>query len=220
MIRVLIVDDEPLARSALQTLLGTDAGLRVVGQSSGRDAVPLARTTRPDVVLLDIRMPDADGITVLRGLRALPAPPAVLMMTSIATDDDVLRAFAAGACGYLLKDASVEELTSAVRKARAGVGVVSDHVAPAVIAGYRAHAARSAGSQAARHLAEALTARERDVLRLLGGGLSNREIAERLIVSPETIKTHLTGVFAKLGTSNRVRAALIAERIGLLEDRP
>ncbi|WP_329338999.1 response regulator transcription factor [Streptomyces sp. NBC_00663] len=222
MIGVMIVDDEVLTRVALRTLIETDDELRVVAECSGPDAVEAARSHRPDVTLLDLRMPGADGFTVLRGLRALPEPPAVLMMTRFATDEDVRRAFASGASGYLLKDTTAEELSDAVRKAGAGIGVVAETVAPSVIADYRVLAqqadARADDGAEARQIAEALTAREHEVLQLVADGLSNPEIAVRLLVSPETVKSHLASCFAKLGTNSRVRAALIAERTGLLRE--
>lgn len=220
MISVLIVDDEHLTRAALRTLLETDPGIRVVADCSGVEAVETARSSHPDVVLLDMRMPEVDGISVLHGLQSLAEQPVTVMMTRFATDEDVQRSFASGAHGYLLKDVSVEDLTNAVHKAQAGVGVVAEPVAPSVIAGYRSLALRSGDTVQARELAAALTVRERDVLRLLADGLSNREIADRLVVSPETVKSHLASVFNKLGTGSRVRAALIAERVGLLRSQP
>ncbi|MFF9407215.1 response regulator [Streptomyces anandii] len=218
MTSVLIVDDESLVRSALRAMLQRPecSDLRVTGDCSGREAVRLARDRRVDVVLLDLRMPQVDGITVLRGLRRLADPPAVVMMTRFAADSDVLRAFAEGAIGYLLKDATAAELADAVREAAAGVGAVSRPVAPTVIDGYRRFASRSVRDTEARHRAARFTQREREVLELLGSGLTNREIADCLVLSPETVKTHVSAVLAKLGTKNRVRAALTAERLGLL----
>ncbi|WP_069768292.1 response regulator transcription factor [Streptomyces sp. LUP30] len=218
MTSVLIVDDESLVRSALRAMLQRPecSDLRVVGDCSGREAERLARDSRVDVVLLDLRMPQVDGIAVLRRLRRLADPPAVVMMTRFAADSDVLRAFAEGAIGYLLKDATAAELADAVREAAAGVGAVSRPVAPTVIDGYRQFATRSVRDAEARDRAGRFTQREREVLELLGSGLTNREIADCLVLSPETVKTHVSAVLAKLGTKNRVRAALTAERLGLL----
>ncbi|MEU4926159.1 response regulator transcription factor [Streptomyces yokosukanensis] len=218
MTRVLIVDDESLVRSALRAMLQRPeaSDVRVVGDCCGREAVRLAREKTVDVVLLDLRMPDVDGFTVLRGLKQIIDPPAVVIMTRFAADSDVLRAFAEGAIGYLLKDVTADELTDAVREAAAGVGAVSRPVAPTVIDGYRRFASRSVRDAEARDRAARFTQREREVLELLGSGLTNREIADCLVLSPETVKNHVSAVLAKLGTRNRVRAALTAERLGLL----
>ncbi|MFV8189295.1 MULTISPECIES: response regulator transcription factor [unclassified Streptomyces] len=219
MTSVLTVDDESLVRSAIRAMLQSSecVDLCVVGDCSGREAVRFARESGADVVLLDLRMPDVDGLTVLRGIKRLAEPPAVVMMTRFATDSDVLRAFGEGAIGYLLKDATATELATSVREAAAGFGAVSRLVAPTVIDGYRRFASVSVRDAEARNRAEQFTQREREVLELLGSGLTNREIADCLVLSPETVKSHVSAVLAKLGTKNRVRAALAAERLGLLD---
>ncbi|MFC1442778.1 response regulator transcription factor [Streptacidiphilus sp. N1-10] len=212
MIRVVIVDDETLVRSGLSLIVGSAADIEVVATCSGAEALETVGRYAPQVVLLDIRMPDVDGITVLRSLRALPQPPAVAMLTTFDTDEYIGTALRGGAAGFLLKDTDPEQLVNAVRVLADGGRVLSPAVTDTVIAGYL-----DAGPdrQTAARL-RTMTTRELDVLALLGEGLSNAEIAARLFLSTGTVKDHISAILAKLGTSNRVQAAVFAHQAGLL----
>ncbi|MFJ4680865.1 MULTISPECIES: response regulator transcription factor [Kitasatospora] len=214
--RVLIVDDEVLVRSGLGLIVGTAPDLEVVGACSGGQAEQLARELAPRVVLLDVRMPDLDGISVLRRLRALPDPPAVAMLTTFDTDEHIGTALRAGAAGFLLKDTAPEQLVHAVRVLAAGGSVLSPTVARTVISGY---VEGGGPDTAAADLTGRLTGRELDVLALLGEGLSNAEIADRLFLGTGTVKDHISAILAKLGAANRVQAAVIAHRAGLVRER-
>ncbi|GHF47492.1 DNA-binding response regulator [Streptomyces mashuensis] len=231
MVRVVVVDDEQLVRSGLRLILGTAPDLEVVADCGGGDAVRTVAALLPDVVLLDIRMPDVDGLTVLRGLRALPRPPAVAMLTTFDADEYLAAALHGGATGFLLKDTDPEQLVRAVRTLAAGGSVLDPAVTGAVIGGYvaagtgdpgapGAAAGKATGSAAAdRSAAEAvraLTPREREVLAHLGEGLGNQRIAERMGLAPSTVKDHVRAVLAKLGGVNRVQAAIVADRAGLV----
>jgi DNA-binding NarL/FixJ family response regulator len=211
--RVLIVDDEILVRSGLGLIVGSAPDLEVVGDCSGGRAEEEVRWLEPDVVLLDIRMPDVDGISVLRLLRALPQPPAVAMLTTFDTDEYIGTALRAGAAGFLLKDTAPEQLVHAVRVLAAGGSVLSPAVTSTVIGGYVDGAGPDADAAA---LARTLTGRELDVLALLGEGLSNAEIADRLFLGTGTVKDHISAILGKLDAVNRVQAAVVAHRAGLL----
>ncbi|MFD3544179.1 response regulator [Streptomyces sp. NPDC058655] len=214
MLRVVVVDDEELMRSGLQIILGSAPDIDVVATCDGPGALTTVARHRPDVVLLDIHMPSTDGFGVLAQLRALPVPPAVAMLTAFASDDYVHTALHLGAAGYLLKDTDPEQLVREVRALAAGGRPLASSVAPSVIEGFLAHGAATSG--AARAVA-VLGPRERRALTLLGQGLTNTQIAERLQLAPSTVKDHLSALMAKLGCLNRVQAAVIAERAGLLE---
>ncbi|WKX71953.1 response regulator transcription factor [Streptomyces sp. XD-27] len=228
MIRVALVDDGMLFRAGLRMLLESEDDLSVVAEESGGRAVPLVRSAWPDVVLLGVRAPGGSELATLCQLRALPKPPAVVMLSTFESDGYVEEALANGAAGFLLKDSDPQQLTRAVRAAAEGGWAFSPPIAQAVVAGYlRAAAAAPAhpvgasphrSGPAAHPLVSGLTDREREVLGLLGAGLSNREIAEALSISVETVKDHVGAVFCKLGTGNRVRAAMIAWRAGLARE--
>jgi DNA-binding NarL/FixJ family response regulator len=211
MLRVLVVDDEALVRSGLRMILGSAAGIEVVATCDGRQALEEARHHQPDVVLLDIRMPEADGLTVLREMSRWPRPPAVAMLTTFDADEFLAEALHAGANGFLLKDTEPEQLVEAVRALAGGGSVLSPAVARTVIAGYLDGSARPA-SQAR---VEDMSPREREVLGLLGLGLSNAEIGKRLFLSPATVKDHVSAILAKLEVANRVQAAVVAREAGL-----
>ncbi|MFJ5230214.1 response regulator [Kitasatospora sp. NPDC088391] len=215
-IRVLIVDDEVLVRSGLGLIVGSAPDLEVVGDCSGGQAEELTGALAPQVVLLDVRMPDLDGISVLRRLRALPDPPVVAMLTTFDTDEYIGTALRAGAAGFLLKDTAPEQLVHAVRVLAAGGSVLSPTVARTVISGY---VDGGGPDLAATALTCRLTGRELDVLALLGEGLSNSEIADRLFLGTGTVKDHISAILGKLGAANRVQAAVIAHRAGLVRDR-
>ncbi|MGF1431370.1 response regulator [Kitasatospora sp. LaBMicrA B282] len=212
-IRVLIVDDELLVRSGLGLIIGSAPDLELVGGCSGGEAEELVQRLRPDVVLLDVRMPDLDGISVLRRLRALPHPPAVSMLTTFDTDEYIGTALRAGAAGFLLKDTAPDQLVHAVRILAAGGSMLSPAVTRTVIGGYVEGGGPDSGALA---LVRSLTGRELDVLALLGEGLANAEIAERLFLGTGTVKDHISAILGKLGATNRVQAAVIAHRAGLV----
>ncbi|MFJ9520318.1 response regulator [Kitasatospora sp. NPDC101801] len=216
-IRVLIVDDEILVRSGLGLIVGSAPDLEVVGDCSGASAEEKVTLLRPHVVLLDIRMPDLDGISVLRRLRALPHPPAVAMLTTFDTDEYIGTALRAGAAGFMLKDTAPEQLVHAVRVLAAGGSVLSPTVTRTVISGYVDGGGPDAEAAA---LTRGLTGRELDVLALLGEGLSNAEIADRLFLGTGTVKDHISAILGKLGAANRVQAAVLANRAGLVRTPP
>ncbi|CAM5243825.1 putative protein OS=Streptomyces aurantiogriseus OX=66870 GN=GCM10010251_49600 PE=4 SV=1 [Streptomyces aurantiogriseus] len=212
-IRVMVVDDEALIRTGLQHILEATDGIEVVAAVPGGQAVRTAQEKRPDVVLLDIRMPDVDGLTVLASLRRLPHPPVVAMLTTFGMDEYVATALRSGAAGFLLKDTDPEQLPSLVRALADGSTVLSSKVTRTVVDGYL-----NAGLQedAARSL-DRLTDRERAVLTSIAEGLSNTDIAARMHLSTGTIKDHVSAILTKLEVGSRVQAALLAERAGLLK---
>jgi DNA-binding NarL/FixJ family response regulator len=212
MVRVVVIDDEALVRSGLQMILGSAPGIEVVATCDGRRAIEETRRHQPDVVLLDIRMPEVDGLTVLRELNRWPEPPAVAMLTTFDADEFVAEALRAGAAGFLLKDTEPDQLVQAVRALAAGGSVLSPAVARTVIAGYVDVSARPARESRL----EDMSRREREVLGLLGLGLSNAEIGTRLHLSTATVKDYVSAVLAKLDVTNRVQAAVIAQEAGLL----
>ncbi|MFG3339936.1 response regulator [Glycomyces sp. NPDC048151] len=213
MIRVLVVDDEALIRTGFQHILNAAGDIEVVGAVSGRQALAEVGRVHPDIVLLDIRMPDVDGLTVLERLRALPRPPIVAMLTTFDTDEYVAAALRMGAAGFLLKDTDPEHLALQVRTLAADGVVLSPKVTSTVVDGYLAGRAPEGG------LVERLSAREREILVLLADGLSNGDIAARLYLGVGTVKDHVSAILTKLEVSGRVQAALAAERAGLLRDQ-
>lgn len=210
-VSLLIADDDEVTRSGLRTLLSAQPGITVVGEAAdGVEAVERARSLRPDVVLMDVRMPRCNGIEATRLLLAGPAgPPKVVMITTFENDGYVTAALGAGACGFVLKRLPVRQIAEAVRVVAAGEAVLF----PAALR--RMVAARPLGSAQALPRA-ALTGREEEVLRLMATGLSNPEIAEVLTVSLETVKTHVGNVLTKLGAQNRTHAVVIAYESGLV----
>lgn len=206
-IRVLIVDDHPIVRAGLQTLLDARPELEVVAQAGdGPSALAAAAEHHPDVVLCDLRLGEGmDGVAITRALTSKGASqPAVLILTTYDQDVDIVRAVEAGAAGYLLKDAAVDELVAAVVAAAAGETVLSPTMTQRMIATIRT---RRAG----------LSERELEVLRLVASGLSNRSVAKTLFVSEATVKTHLNHAFSKLGVDNRTAAVATARSAGLIE---
>ncbi|MCC3776513.1 response regulator transcription factor [Streptomyces sp. UNOB3_S3] len=217
MIRVLLVDDEVLVRAGVGLVLEHADDIEVVAEAGdGARALELAVRERPDVVLLDVRMPGTDGLDALTHLTALDPPAAVVMLSTFGDERNVTRALRAGADGFLLKDSGPEELIQAVRAAALGDAVLSPaltgHVVRAMRDEGRGHRTRTAEERIA-----VLTGREREVLAMLGAGLANAEIACRLGVGTGTVKVHVGRILAKLGATNRVQAAIIAYEAGLAD---
>jgi DNA-binding NarL/FixJ family response regulator len=212
-VRVLVAEDQALVRAGFVTMLGTDPELQVVGEAAdGAQAVDLAVRLRPDVVLMDVRMPRQDGLSATREIRARAPGVAVLVLTTFGEDEVVFEALRSGASGFLLKDTRPEDLLGAVRAVAAGEGHLDRAVTAAVLGHFRTHRAAPADDG---RLAS-LTAREREVLALLARGLSNAEIATDLVVSAGTVKTHVANVLAKLGVRDRVQAVVVAYETGLV----
>ena len=209
MIRVLLVDDDPLVRAGLAMIIATATDMQVVGEASdGEEAIDAVRTHRPDVVLMDIRMPNMDGIRATALVRTLPQPPEVLVLTTIAADAYVLDALRAGASGFLLKDTPPAEIVAAVRQVADGVPSLSPSVARTVIG----HVAREGGAErqaAARATLGELSDREREVAVQVGRGLSNAEIGTALFLSEATVKAHVSRLLTKLDLNNRVQIAML-----------
>jgi len=214
-IRVAVVDDEALVRSGFSLILGAADDIEVVATATGADAVAAVREHRPDLVLLDIRMPDVDGLTVLRQLRALPAAPIVAMLTTFDTDEYILAALNTGAAGFLLKDTDPDQLAQLVRTLAAGGVVMSPKASRTLLRAHPGTKPAAADKETAR--VELLTARERDVLVLLAEGLSNADIGTRLYLGTGTVKDHVSAILTKLRVAGRVQAALLAQRAGLLD---
>jgi len=213
MIRVLIADDQELVRTGFRVILDAEPDLEVVGEAGdGRETVELVPEKCPDVVLMDIRMPNLDGIEATRRLTALPHAPRVLMLTTFDLDEYVYEALRAGASGFLLKDAGADELLHAVRVVAAGEALLSPSITRRLIADY---ARRPPASEQPAALAD-LTPRELEVLRLLARGLSNGEIARELVLGEATVKTHVARVFQKLDLHDRAQAVVLAYETGLV----
>jgi DNA-binding NarL/FixJ family response regulator len=212
--RIVVVDDQDVVRAAFEVLLGTQPDFAVVGSAAdGGQAVRICRQVRPDVVLMDIRMPGMDGIEATRRLLADPEPPRVLMLTTFDLDEHVYDALGAGASGFLLKDATAERLFDAVRVVAAGEALLAPTVTRRLVAEFtRMRVRRREPDPALR----TLTARETEVLRLIAEGLSNPEIAARLVVGEETVKSHVSRVLAKLGLRDRTQAVVVAYESGLV----
>jgi DNA-binding NarL/FixJ family response regulator len=213
-IKVLLADDEDLVRSGLRTILSSAGDIEVVAEcDDGVYVAELARQHRPAVVLLDIRMRTADGLSALRRLRALPEPPAVAMLTTFDVDEYVQEALRIGANGFLLKDTEPAQLIKAVRDLARGGAVLDPKVAARVLSAV-VDGARAA--EPARRLLASLSEREREVVTLIGQGLSNAEIGNELHLSEATVKGYVSAVLGKIGAVNRVQAALVAFRGGLI----
>ncbi|MFE1787242.1 response regulator [Streptomyces sp. NPDC059525] len=215
-IRVLLADDEAMIRAGVRLILRHAEGIEVVAEApDGRRAAELAAAHHPDVVLLDIRMPVCDGLAAIAPLLALDPAPRVVMLSTFGDDDNVVRALREGAAGFLLKDEGPQELISAVRAAAAGDAVLSPGVTGAVISRMLTAGEPHAAGGAADDRIARLTGREREVLAMLGEGLSNQDIAARLGIGTGTVKTHVGAILDKTGTTSRVQAALLAHRAGL-----
>lgn len=214
-LRVVVADDEAMVRAGLRLLIDGEADLEVVGEAvDGEDAVRVVRDLRPDVVLMDVRMPRLNGLDAARDVLSEVPGTQVVVLTTFDEDEVVDEALRRGVAGFLLKSSPPEDMLDAVRRAAAGQGVIDPSVVPGVIARLgRAPAARRRAPEL-----DLLTPRETDVLRLVGLGLSNAEIAADLYLGETTVKTHLGRVLDKLGLRDRARAIAWAHRSGLLED--
>jgi DNA-binding NarL/FixJ family response regulator len=210
MIRVLLVDDDALVRSGLRMMLAGAANLEVVGEAAdGRDVLPAVDLHRPDVVLMDIRMPQLDGIAATRLLAAQPDPPAVVVLTTFDADELVLRALQAGAAGFLLKDTPPAEIVRAIELVHEGDGMLSPAVTRRVISLVAGDSDAGARRDRARDLMATLSPREHDVALAVGRGEANAEIAAALHLSVPTVKAHVSRLLDKLGVDNRVQIALL-----------
>jgi DNA-binding NarL/FixJ family response regulator len=216
-IRVVVADDQQVVRAGFAALLDTQPDITVVGTAAdGAEAVRVSREHRPDLVLMDVRMPGMDGIEATRQLLADGDGPRVLVLTTFDLDEYVYDALAAGAGGFLLKDVTAERLFDAVRVVAAGEALLAPAVTRRLIAEFaRLRPRRPSGP----HPLSSLTARETEVLRLVAEALSNAEIAERLVVSEETVKTHVSRVLGKLGLRDRTQAVVVAYESGLVVPR-
>ena len=211
---VLLVDDQALVREGMAMVLGQEPGLRIVGEAEdGRAGVQLARLHRPDVVLMDVRMPVLDGIAATREIVTQRPETRVLILTTFDLDEYAFDGLRAGASGFLLKDASSAELVRAVRTVAAGEAVVSPRITRTLLDRYQQGPASPPESA---RLLEKLTGREREVLVAIARGLSNTEIADELFLSESTVKTHVGRVLAKLNARDRVHAVIWAHRHGLV----
>ncbi|MFI6081588.1 response regulator [Streptomyces sp. NPDC051217] len=224
-IRVLLADDQTLLRSAFRVLVDSEPDMQVVGEAAdGAEAVALARSEKADVVLMDIRMPGTDGLAATRMISADPELDGVrvVMLTTFEVDEYVVQSLRAGAAGFLGKGAEPEELLNAIRIAAAGEALLSPVATKGLIATFLAQGGSAGeGPDAAAYSKRlaALTVREREVLVLVAGGHSNDEIAERLVVSPLTVKTHVNRAMAKLGARDRAQLVVIAYESGLVRPR-
>jgi DNA-binding NarL/FixJ family response regulator len=224
-VRVLLADDQPLMLVGLGILIGGTDDLEVVGEAGdGREAMRLVRELRPDVVVMDIRMPGMDGIEATRQATAEPDPPKVLVLTTFDDDEYVYGALRAGASGFLLKSMALDAILNAIRVVAAGDALIAPSVTRRLIADFAGTSGPPAPEPAAEPAADPrliaeITDREREVLALVGQGLSNTEIAERLVISAATAKTHVARLFAKLEARDRVHLAIIAYENGLTPGR-
>jgi DNA-binding NarL/FixJ family response regulator len=213
-IRVLLVDDQELVRAGLRGILREQFGFEVVGECANGSSVPQSvAALHPDVVLMDVRMPVVDGVEATRQLTARDGSPPVLVLTTFDDDEILAAALRAGAAGFVLKDVPAEDLQRAVRAVAAGGAWLDPSVTGRVLAVYRGTAAAPRGHDPAL---ASLTAREREVLALIGRGLSNPEIAAQLVVGEGTVKTHVNHIFAKLGLRDRAAAVVFAFDHGLV----
>ncbi|MFJ3159602.1 response regulator transcription factor [Streptomyces kanasensis] len=214
MTRIVLADDERMVRTALRVILSAEEGLEVVGEAAtGAEAVSVVREVEPDVVLMDVRMPEVDGIRATEHLLAtMPRPPRILVVTTFENDAYVYDALRAGAAGFLLKRAAAEELVAAVRVVARGDSLLY----PAAVRGLAERYGRPGVPAASAPWVARLTDREADVLRLVARGLTNAEVAGRLGVGPATVKTHVASVLAKTGARDRTQAVIAAYEAGFV----
>ena len=214
-IRVLLVDDQSLFREGLHTLLSVQPAINVVGEAAnGEEAIQQALNLRPDVILMDLRMPVMDGVAATRRLRALLPEARVIVLTTFDDDDSVFDGLRAGAAGYLLKDVSSARLVEAIQLAARGESLLQPSVAARVIAEFTRLANQAPPK--ADPLADPLSERELEILRQVANGDSNREIAEYFVIAEGTVKNHLTNILRKLNVQDRAQAVLKARQLGIL----
>ena len=212
-LRVLLVDDHDLFRTGLKNLLLEQGGLGVVGEASnGAEAVRMVRELAPDVVVMDLNMPTMSGVEATRHITALSPLTRVIVLTISEDDADVMDAIVAGACGYLLKDASIADVVSGIRSAAVGASLISPTIASKVLSRVRATTADTDMAEAIR---TELSDRELEVLKLIANGKDNAQIAAELVISPKTVKNHISNILMKLQIQNRIQAAVYAVRSGL-----
>jgi DNA-binding NarL/FixJ family response regulator len=217
MIRILLVDDQTLVRQGLQGLLELEQDLTVVGSvGNGREAIALVEQACPDVVLMDVRMPHLDGVAATRELLRRKPGLGVIMLTTFDQDDYIFESLKAGARGYMLKDAAAVEIVAAVRAVAAGGALMQPSIARKVVAEFARLANGEQPTAPADPLDEPLTEREHEVLHKLAAGLSNREIAEQLMITEGTVKNHVSSLLTKLVVRDRTQAVLKAQRLRLL----
>ncbi len=215
-IRVLLVDDDPLVRSALALMLGGQRDIDVVGEApNGQVGLQLVTELDPDVVLMDIRMPVMDGLEATVALHQRPSPPSVVVLTTFDADDHVVRAVAAGADGFLLKDTPPSDIVQAIRTVAAGDAMLSPSATRSIVSRLRSSASTDRSSHASDRLT-VLTERELEVAVCVGRGLSNSEIASELYLSIPTVKSHVSRLLTKLGSTNRVQVAMVVHDAGLV----
>jgi len=217
-VRVLLVDDDDLMRAGLKAVLSSDAGIEVVGEAAnGRAAVTAVRTQRPDVVLMDVRMPDLDGIAATREVLAAAPQVKVVILTTFEQDDYIFGALHAGASGFLLKRTRPEELLAAIHTVAAGDSLLSPSVTRTVI---ERLARQPTPELSSSDRLDALTPREREVLELVARGLTNAEIAAELVIEESTVKTHVKRILMKLRVRDRIQAVIFAYESGLAQPGP
>jgi DNA-binding NarL/FixJ family response regulator len=215
-IRVLIVDDQQLLRAGFRVILQAEPGIDVVGEAEdGVEAVLQSRSLRPDVVLMDVRMPRLDGLSATEQLMRLPEPPRVVVLTTFDQNEYVVRALRAGAYGFLLKDAPASRLVAAVRAAAGGDALIEPSITRRLVEQFAAGLPSAEPAGVPDALAD-LTERERQVLRLVAQGLSNAEIAAEIVVAETTVKTHVARILTKLGIRDRVQAVVLAYESGFV----
>jgi DNA-binding NarL/FixJ family response regulator len=215
-IRILVVEDHSITRTGLQLVLGRIDGFEVIGEAgTGRDAVELARSLKPDVVLMDIGLPLLDGVEATKLVKQETPGIRVLMLTSHSDETDIFAAFSSGADGYCLKDASTEQLEMAIRSVNAGAAWLDANIAGKVLSA-STKSARLSGEQKRPLSGPSLTERESEVLELIVERMTNQEIAGKLVLSTETVKTHVRHIMEKLQVSDRTQAAVTALRHGLV----
>jgi DNA-binding NarL/FixJ family response regulator len=212
-LRVLVVDDHDLFRTGLRNLL-EEQGVNVVGEAeNGERAIRLTSDLAPDVVIMDLNMPGVGGVETTRRLSSLAPLSRVVVLTISADDDDVMNAVMAGACGYLLKDSSIQELIAGIRAASEGESLISPQIAAKVLQRLRA---QSKDVDAAETIRAELSDRELQVLKLIANGKDNAQIARELFISPKTVKNHISNILMKLQIENRIQAAVYAVRSGIV----
>ncbi|HEY7196207.1 MAG TPA: response regulator transcription factor [Gaiellaceae bacterium] len=212
-LRVLLVDDHDLFRTGLKNLLG-EQGLHVAGEAENGDvAVRLVQELAPDVVVMDLNMPGPSGVDTIREITAMAPLTRVVVLTISDDDNDVVSAVMSGACGYLLKDASVDQLVAGIRAAAAGESLISPQIAAKMLQLLRAN---QSSADAADRIRSELSDREIEVLKLIANGKDNAEIARQLFISPKTVKNHISNILMKLQIENRIQAAVYAVRSGIV----